>query len=361
MAGPAAVPSTAAVDVTAPARHARLAPGRGTQKAVPVTSFRRRSRASLLIAGVAGAVLALSSCAADSVQSGGTASSDAASSGGATQSIVVGGPDFTEAAIMEQLYAQLLQGAGYQTSIVTASNREVYFGQLASGEIDVVPEYAATLAEYLNQQKNGAGATPIATNDAAATVAAAQPLAQEKGVTLLDPAQAADQNAFAVTQKYATDNNLKTLSDLGALGQPVTLAATEECPQRPFCQPGLESTYSIKVGNLLPLGFDTPAVKQSVQKGESQLGLVATTDGTLDQFGLVVLEDDKKLQLADNLVPAVSKDVANDTKVTEALNKLASVLTTADLKALNGQVDGERQLPEDVAKAYLQDKGLIDG
>jgi osmoprotectant transport system substrate-binding protein len=361
VAGPAAVPCTAAVDVTAPARHARLGPGRGTQKAVPVTSFRRRTRASLLIAGVAGAVLALSSCAADSVQSGGTASSDASSSGGSTQSVVVGGPDFTEAAIMEQLYAQLLQGAGYQTSVVTASNREVYFGQLASGEIDVVPEYAATLAEYLNQQKNGAGAAPIATNDAAATVAAAQPLAQEQGVTLLDPAQAADQNAFAVTQKYATDNNLKTLSDLGALGQPVTLAATEECPQRPFCQPGLESTYGITVGNLLPLGFDTPAVKQSVQKGESQLGLVATTDGTLDQFGLVVLEDDKKLQLADNLVPAVSKDVANDPKVTEALNKLASVLTTADLKALNGQVDGERQLPEDVAKAYLQDKGLIKG
>ncbi len=327
-----------------------------------MTSLRSLTRSTVLLATAASAALVLSSCAASSVQNGTDASSSASSSSGASAAagtVVVGGPDFTEAAIMEQLYSQLLQDAGYQTKIVTSANREVYFGQLASGDIDVVPEYAATLAEYLNQQKNGEGAATIATNDAAATVAAAAPLAAEQGVTLLQPAQAADQNAFAVTQKYATDNNLKTLSDLGALGQPVVLAATEECPQRPFCQLGLTSTYGIQVSSNLPLGFDTPAVKQSVQSGESQLGLVATTDGTLSQFGLVTLQDDKKLQLADNLVPAVSKDVANDTKVTDALNKLASVLTTEDLAALNGQVDGERLLPEDVAKTYLQDKGLI--
>ncbi|MGQ7295252.1 ABC transporter substrate-binding protein [Quadrisphaera sp. KR29] len=329
-----------------------------------MTSFPRRTRASLLVAGLAGAVLALSSCAADSVQSGGSgASSDASSAagGGSGETVVVGGADFTEMQVMQQMYVLLLQDAGFQTETVTASNREVYFGQLASGEIDVVPEYAATLAEYLNQQANGAGAALIATSDAAATVAAAQPLAEEQGVTLLEPAEAADQNAFAVTQQYATDNDLTTLSDLGALGQPVVLAATEECPQRPFCQPGLESTYGIQVSSVLPLGFGTPAVKQSVQSGESQLGLVATTDGTLDQFGLVVLQDDKQLQLADNLVPAVNSELAGNAELADALNGLASVLTTEDLAALNAQVDGERLLPEDVARTYLQDKGLIEG
>ncbi|MBF5081831.1 ABC transporter substrate-binding protein [Quadrisphaera sp. INWT6] len=320
-----------------------------------------RTRTSLLMAGLASAVLALSSCAAQDVESGGTEASSAATSSGSGETVVVGGPNFTEAAVMENMYALLLQDAGFTTEIKAVDNREVYFGELASGGIDVVPEYAATLAEYLNQQANGKEAALIATNDAAATVAAAQPLAEAQGVTLLDPAEAASQNAFAVTQDYATQNNLKTLSDLGALGQPVTLAATEECPQRPFCQPGLENTYSIQVGSLLPLGYGSPATKQAVQSGQAQLGLVGSTDGTLGQFGLVVLQDDKKLQLADNLVPAVNTASASDPKIAEALNKLASVLTTADLTALNGQVDGERQLPEDVAKAYLQDKGLIQG
>jgi len=320
-----------------------------------------RTRTSLLMAGLASAVMALSSCAASDVESGGTQATSAATSGGSGETVVVGGPNFTEAAVMENMYALLLQDAGFTTEIKAVDNREVYFGELASGGIDVVPEYAATLAEYLNQQANGEGAALIATNDAAATVAAAQPLAEAQGVTLLDPAEAASQNAFAVTQDYATQNNLTTLSDLGALGQPVTLAATEECPQRPFCQPGLESTYSIQVGSLLPLGYGSPATKQAVQSGQAQLGLVGSTDGTLGQFGLVVLQDDKRLQLADNLVPAVNTASASDPKIAEALNKLAGVLTTADLTALNGQVDGERQLPEDVAKAYLQDKGLIQG
>ncbi len=320
-----------------------------------------RTRTPLLLAGLASAVLTLSSCAASDVETGGTDATSAATSGASGETVVVGGPNFTEAAVMENMYALLLEDAGYTTEITSVENREVYFDQLASGTIDVVPEYAATLAEYLNQQANGEGAPLIATNDAAITVTAAQPLAEAQGVTLLDPAEAASQNAFAVTQEYATANGLTTLSDLGALGQPVALAATEECPQRPFCQPGLEGTYSIQVSSLLPLGYGSPATKQAVQSGQAQLGLVGSTDGTLGQFGLVVLEDDKKLQLADNLVPAVNAASASDPAIAEALNQLAGVLTTADLTALNGQVDGERQLPEDVARAYLQDKGLIEG
>ena len=78
--------------------------------------------------------------------------------------------------------------------------------------------------------------------------------------------------------------------------------------------------------------------------GEAQLGLVGTTDGTLEALGLVVLEDDKKLQLADNLVPVVQRrDRRATTQVAEALNKLSEVLTTEDLAELNRQVDGERR------------------
>jgi osmoprotectant transport system substrate-binding protein len=170
-----------------------------------------------------------------------------------------------------------------------------------------------------------------------------------------------DQNAFAVTQEFAEANSLATLSDLGALGQPVVLAATEECPDRPFCQPGLEETYGIQVAGLEPLGFGTLQVKQAVADGDADLGLVASTDGTLEQFGLVVLEDDQGLQNADNLVPVVNAATAEDQAVVDALNSLADVLTTEDLATLNAQVDEERQQPADVATAYLEDQGLIGG
>jgi osmoprotectant transport system substrate-binding protein len=260
---------------------------------------------------------------------------------------------------MEAMYADLLENAGYQTKTITADNRELYFDQLTKGDIQVVPEYAATFADFLNTQANGENAATIATNDVVTTVAAAKPLAEAKGLAFLDPSEAANQNAFAVSTSFAKKNNLKTLSDLGALGQPVTLAAPQECATRPFCQPGLEQTYGIKVGKLVPLPFDSSQAKQSVQNGESQVAEVATTDGTLSQFELTALEDDKHLQQADNLVPVVTAAVSQDPKVTGALNSLSQVLTSSDLAALNAQVDGQRLLPADVAHTYLQDKGLL--
>jgi osmoprotectant transport system substrate-binding protein len=274
-------------------------------------------------------------------------------------SLTVGGANFTEMLIMEQLYGQLLTKAGYTIDYKTADNREIYAKSLESGEIDVVPEYAATMAEYLNLDANGPDATPIATNDAASTVAAMTPLADAKGLVVLQPAAAADQNGFAVTKDFAEKNSLKTLSDLAALGQPITLAATEECPDRPFCQPGLEDTYGLTIKEVLPLGFGSPQAKQAVLDGKAQLVLTGTTDGTLDGLGLVLLEDDKHLQLADNLVPVVNKASAGTPELADALNGLSAVLTTEDLSQLIVRVDGDRELPEDVAKDYLTQKGLI--
>jgi osmoprotectant transport system substrate-binding protein len=317
-----------------------------------------RIKLSLAAVTLAGA-LALTACGGG--DGGGDPFAEETNGGdaGSSQTVVVGGANFTEMRIMQAMYVALLEDAGFTTDTVNAENREVYFPELGSGNIGVVPEYAATLAEYLNVGANGADAEPIATSDAQQTVEAMRPLAEKEGVVILEPAEAASQNAFAVTKEFAEANNLKTLSDLGALGQPVVLAATEECPERPFCGPGLTETYGIQITEVLPTGFGSPQTKEAVASGQAQLGLVGSTDATLEQAGLVALEDDKSLQLADNLVPAVNADLAGDEKLVETLNKLADVLTTEDLAQLNAKVDAERLQPTEVAKEYLESKGLI--
>lgn len=314
----------------------------------------RKTKIHSLVALGLGLVLALSACGGDD-DSGGTSGATPSPKG----ELTVGGANFTEMLVMQQMYKLLLEKAGFTVKVQSVDNRELYAPALKSGEIDVVPEYLATMTEYLNHSKNGPDAPTVATSDPAQTVQAVTPLAQENGLTVLEPAKAVDSNAFAVTQKYADDNSLKTLSDLAALGKPIVLAATEECPKRPFCQVGLEKTYGLNISKVEPLGFGSTQTKQAVKDGTAQLGLVGTTDGTLKQFGLVILEDDKHLQLADNLVPFVNAKSATDPAIAEALNKLASVLTTDDLAQLNLQVDGERMEPADVAQAYLKDKGLI--
>lgn len=310
-----------------------------------------------LVPVLVASVLALAACGGDdplAEQSPGDTGS-----AGASGSLTVGGADFTEMKIMESMYQLLLEDAGFTVDVKPAAQREIYAPALESGEVDVVPEYAATMAEYLNRQANGPDAPAISSPDADATVAAMKPLAEAKGLTVLEPSKALDANGFYVTKKFADDNGLKTLSDLAALGQPITLAAGDECLERPFCAIGLKNTYGLNITGVTGDDFGSLTGKQKVVNGTAQLGLTGTTDGTLEGLGLVVLEDDKKLQAADNLVPVVNTESASDPKIAEALNKLADTLTTADLTELNAKVDGERQKPEDVARDYLESKNLI--
>ena len=67
-------------------------------------------------------------------------------------------------------------------------------------------------------------------------------------------------------------------------------------------------------------------------EGESQLGETSTTDGTLESQGLVVLEDDKAIQPAQNIIPAMSTEFLEDNQdAADVLNELMAVLTTEDL------------------------------
>ncbi|WP_328875656.1 ABC transporter substrate-binding protein [Streptomyces sp. NBC_00287] len=278
---------------------------------------------------------------------------------GDSRSLTIGSAGFTESDLLAQMYALLLNQAGYQTSMLTVANRELYEPALESGQIDVVPEYAATFADWLNAKSNGADAAPVGSPDLDTTMTALRRLATPRGLTVLDPGRAVDQNAFAVTAAYARQNDLKTLSDLGASGLEVRLAAGDECVQRPYCAPGLKETYGIDVTGVDPKGVGTTQAKQAVQSGQDQMVLTTTTDATLDEFGLVLLADDKHLQNADYVVPVVNRARAGSERVGKALGRLNDVLTTADLASMNEQVDSWRRLATDVARTYLQGKGLL--
>ncbi|AZK92652.1 MULTISPECIES: ABC transporter substrate-binding protein [Streptomyces] len=278
---------------------------------------------------------------------------------GNSRDLTVGSAGFTESDLLAQMYALLLRHAGYRATVLSVTNRELYEPALESGRIDVVPEYAATFADWLNAKTNGPDAPTVGSPDLTKTMTELRRLAAPRGLTVLDPGRAVDQNAFAVTRAYAAEHHLKTLSDLGRSGLPVRLAAGDECVRRPYCEPGLRKTYGIDIVAVDPKGVGTTQAKQAVESGRDQMVLTTTTDATLDQFGLVLLADDRHLQNADYIVPVVNRARAGGPGVVRALDPLNTVLTTADLASMNKQVDSWRRLPEDVARAYLQSKGLL--
>ncbi len=314
------------------------------------------------MAGAAAAVVALTAglaaCGGDSLEDEGKGSDKAGD--GKKGSLVVGSARFTEQKVLAELYAGVLAEAGYDTQVKTVQNREIYKPELKKGSIDVAPEYAATLAEFLNLEKNGPKAEAVASSDLDATVSALEKLAKPQGLKVLPAGEAVDQNAFAVSKEYAQKHKLKTLSDLGRSGEKVRIAAGDECESRPFCAPGLKKKYGIDVAGIDPKGVGTTQSKQAVKNGTDQLVLTTTTDATLKNYDLVILEDDKKLQNADNILPVVNAEEAGGKEIADALAKLTKTLTTEDLIELNRKVDEERQKEADVAKDYLKSKGLIE-
>jgi osmoprotectant transport system substrate-binding protein len=200
--------------------------------------------------------------------------------------VVVGAGNFTESTILANVYAGVLDAAGFDASVREVGNRDLYLPALISGtDLQVFPEYLATVTEAINAQVNGANPTPIASGDAQATRDALQPLADQVGLTFGTPSEAADQNAFAVTQEFADGLGVTTLSELAdACGDgSLVLGGPAECPSRPFCQPGLEETYGLTFAEFREFDAGGPLTKAAIQQGEVSIGLVFSSDGALAQ------------------------------------------------------------------------------
>jgi len=290
------------------------------------------------------AYLAVSVALAVAIGACGSTSTPASAKG----TITVGGFAFSEGSVLAELYGQALQHDGYTVNFkLNLGNREVVAPAIKSGQIDMYVGYAATDLEFYN---NGAGE---ANGDAVATTAKLNSHLSSLNLVALTPSNTVDQNAFAVTKATADKYSLTKLSDLAPVASQFVLGAGPECPKRPFCLPGLESTYGLHFKDFKTLDTDGPLTRAALKSGAIQIGLVFSSDSDLKQLGLVVLQDDKHLEAADNVVPILRTSVASD-DVKTVLNKVSAKLTTADLVQMNAQVELLHQDADAVTKVWLQ-------
>jgi osmoprotectant transport system substrate-binding protein len=328
-------------------------------------SIRRRTQTLIIGATSVAFALALAGCGSSSSGGttpggGSTASSLPALCGGHQGSgkVVVGSASFSENETLAAIYAAALKECGYSTSTKTFDSREVYYPALKKGDLQVVPEYAATLTDFINDQQNGANAPSKASGDINTTITALRG-ELPSNLAALNPAAATDKNAFAVLKSFATAHHITTTSQLATYSKshPVTLAGPPECPTRPFCEPGLKSTYGMKIAGFKQTDEGGPLTIKAITSGKATVGLVFTSDPTIAAKGLVVLTDDKQLQASDNVVPLVAKSLANGAAAS-ALNAVNAKLSQATLVSLNKAVEVDHGQPSQVASQFLQQEGL---
>jgi len=278
-------------------------------------------------------------------------------SGGTKPTVRIGSTNFSEQLILGEIYAQLLEANAYTVERkFNLGAREIVFPALTSGQIDMEVDYLATLLSSVN--KNAQGST-----DPKETAAALQKELDAKNVTVLDYAPAVDQNGFAVTKATADKDKLAKISDLGPFAKDMILGGPPECPSptRPFCLTGLKNVYGLTFKDFKPLDAGGPLTVAALEGGQIDVGLLFTSNAIIAVKGFVLLDDDKHLQLSDNVAPVVRNDLLTkagaDFKT--LINSVAPKLTTAELTGMNKQVGVDRKDPKDVAKDWLKKQGLI--
>ncbi len=302
-----------------------------------------RTHARRTIAGAAIAAFALIAAACGSGGDGGTIEGP---------TITIGSANFSENALVAEIYAQALEADGYQVERkLNVGNREIYEPALESGELDLVPEYIGTMLTFLG------GA---ASSDSDETHAALRVALEPKGLTVLDYAAAQDKNGFVVTRATADELGVAKVSDLAAFNGTLVLGGPPECPERAFCLKGLEDVYGLSFQEFRPLDAGGPITVAALEGDEIQVGLMFTSDGTILAKDFVLLEDDKGLQPAENLAPVVRAEIvdAYGDGLGETLNKVSSRLTTVELVSLNKFVGIDGEDPETVAAEWLKAIGV---
>lgn len=308
----------------------------------------------MLAVGATALALLLSACQPGDGSSS-SPSSGAPSTPAELHTVIVGSADFDESAIVAELYAQALEAAGFTVERhLYFGTRETYLPALESGELNLIPDYIGGLADAL-------GATPDA--DPAVTLSNLNAALTDRGLAAFNFSLGQDSDGFAVTAETAQEFDLSTMSDIAPIADQFTWGLPAECAGRDLCEIGLRDVYGIDI-NAIPvenLAACSPAMAEALNADAIQVARVCTTQAAFAQYNLVLLEDDRGLNPAQNLAPVVTEELAaaGGGLLESTLNAVSAELTTEELRELNLLVSVELQDLAEVAQAWLEDRGLI--
>jgi osmoprotectant transport system substrate-binding protein len=306
---------------------------------------------------VAATALGLAGCASSNSLSGSGSKSSSSSSassssgGGSGTAITVGSANFPENVILAYIYGGALAKNGFDVSYkVNIGERAAYLASLEKGEINLVPEYAGSILSYLDKKANAKSGPDVKS--------ALDQALQSQKLKAAEFSEAADSDSLNVTQQFAKQHSLSSIGDLKKAGS-ITLAAPPPFATRPDGIPALKSLYgldNIKFKAINDGGGNTTL--KALTSNQVQVADIFSTTPSIKENNLVTLKDPKNVFASQQVVPVYSAD-KDSPKLTDALNKVSSALTTKDLLDLNSKVTGSsKEDPQQAAKDWLSSKGL---
>ena len=304
----------------------------------------------------AGTALTLVAALAACSSSDPTAAAPSASGTAAAGKVVVGSFAFPESEILGEIYAQALTAKGVQVDTkFNIGPRQQTIPALQDGSITLIPEYNGNLLAYYDPKYTQRSTADV---DGALTSA----VAKDK-LRVLSSAAAEDKDAYVVTKATADANQLTSIGDLSKI-IPLQLGSNPQFGELGYGIPGLKDVYGVGVNagdvTFVPIeDFGGPDTVKALVDDTVQVADIYTTSPALVENNLVVLEDPKTMISSQNVIPLIADSAYTD-QIGEILNSVSGKLTTDDLIALRGRVEGsEKASANTAATDWLTQNGFL--
>lgn len=287
---------------------------------------------------------------------------DQSSGGYSGGPIIIGSQQYYSNEIIAELYAQMMEKTGLTvTRQYQIGQREVYLPELEAGKIHVIPEYGGNLLEYYSKTSASgsptAAATPSRTTSDTASILDALLRTLPHSLTVLNPAEATDQDSLTVTKATAQAHSLTSIGDLASLGRSVTIAANSEFTTRPYGPKGLKAVYGVDASVTPVEDSGGPLTVKALTDGTVDVADIYSSDPAIRAKNLVILSDPQMLILPQNVTPLVSASLP--AIAATAINRVSALLTPDELRSLNQRSTGEKLSSKTIATDWLTSKKLL--
>ena len=290
---------------------------------------------------------------------------DRASGGYSGGPIIIGSQQYYSNEIIAELYAQMMEKVGLSvTREYQIGQREVYLPELEAGKIHVIPEYGGNLLEYYSKTSASGSPTTAAGTAAPSRTAGDTASIQDTllrtlphSLTVLNPAEATDQDSLTVTKATAQAHSLTSIGDLASLGRSVTIAANSEFTTRPYGPKGLKAVYGVDASVTPVEDSGGPLTVKALTDGTVDVADIYSSDPAIGVKDLVILSDPQMLILPQNVTPLVSASLP--AIAATAINRVSALLTPDELRSLNQRSTGEKLSSKVIATDWLTSKKLL--
>lgn len=276
--------------------------------------------------------------------------------GGTKKDVTIASKMFTENILLSEIYAQLIEN---RTDIEVTRKQSlggtsVCYAEMENGNVDIYVEYTGTIYNEILKMESD----PNMTSDELYNIVKKE-MNDTRNVTVYQPIGLNNTFALAMQTEKAEALGLKTVSDLSSAASKLIFAANSlYYPRLNDGYDALSEKYDINFKSTVKM--DYALLYDAAEQGQADVIIVYATDSLLKKHDMIILEDDKQIFSAYYGVPMIRNEILKKyPELGGVLDLLAERIDNERMQELNYLIDVENKQPEEVAKAFLTEEGLL--